>query len=71
VVRDLSNLLPVWEVFDVRTGRTIGYARSTAIEPAIGTVLAMAGLPDRDIDALLVAAEALERVPAELPTLCG
>jgi hypothetical protein len=68
---DLSNLLPVWEVFDALTGRTIGYTRSTAIEPAIGTVLAMAGLPDRDIDALLVAAEALERVPVELPALCG
>jgi hypothetical protein len=70
-VPDLSNLLPVWEVFDARTGRTIGYARSAAVDLAIGVVLAMARLPDRDVDALLVAAGVLERLPAELPALCG
>ena len=61
---------PVWEVFDARTGSTIGYARAWHHEPAIMTVLEAAGIPDREIDASLVPLQALERIPSNLPALC-
>lgn len=64
-----NSLLPVWEVFDPRVGRIIGYARGADVEEAIAAVAQITPFPSLALDAELVPIERLDLVPVRLPAV--
>jgi hypothetical protein len=56
-------------VFDVRSGRTVGYARAAGFKEAIGTVSALIDHDKNMLDAELVPVVRLETLPEHSPLI--